>query len=81
MDEDIKLIQTFIPEEVDSKDKFDVGVIVRTIMVTGSSYIPKLKVEKPLGEDTSFICANKQAIGVADGVGGWAKKGINLGVY
>ncbi|XP_049388320.1 probable protein phosphatase 2C 55 [Solanum stenotomum] len=81
MDEDIKLIQTFTPEEVDNKDKSDVGVTVRTIMVIGSSYIPKLNVEKPLGEDASFTCANKQAIGVADGVGGWAKKGIDSGVY
>ncbi|KAG5601203.1 hypothetical protein H5410_032573 [Solanum commersonii] len=77
MDEDIKPIQTFIPEEVDSKDKSDVGVTERTIMVARSSYILKLNAKKPLGEDASFICANKQAIGVVDGVGGWAKKGIN----
>ncbi|KAK6803354.1 hypothetical protein RDI58_001138 [Solanum bulbocastanum] len=68
----------FIPEEVDSRD---VGVTERTIMVVGSSYIPKLNAEKPLGEDASFICLNKQVIGVADGVGGWAKKGIDSGVY
>ncbi|XP_049368727.1 probable protein phosphatase 2C 80 [Solanum verrucosum] len=78
MDEDIKPIQTFISEEVDSRD---VGVTGMTIMVAGSSYIPKLNAEKPLGEDASFICLNKQVIGVADGVGGWAKKGIDSGVY
>ncbi|CAN4110521.1 unnamed protein product [Withania somnifera] len=52
-----------------------------TIMVAGSFYIPKLNREKPLGEDASFICAKEQTIGVADGVGGWAKKGIDSGEY
>ncbi|KAF3652874.1 hypothetical protein T459_03125 [Capsicum annuum] len=50
-------------------------------MVAGSFYIPKVNDEKPLGEDASFICVKEQTIGVADGVGGWAKKGIDSGVY
>ncbi|XP_019070846.2 probable protein phosphatase 2C 80 [Solanum lycopersicum] len=78
MDEDIKPYETFIPEEVDSRD---VAVTGKTIMVAGSFYIPKLNPAKPLGEDASFICLNKQVIGVADGVGGWAKKGIDSGMY
>ncbi|KAG5623792.1 hypothetical protein H5410_009010 [Solanum commersonii] len=48
MDEDIKAIQTFIPEEVDSKDKSDVGVTGRTIMVDGSSYIFEIERRKAI---------------------------------
>ena len=33
------------------------------------------------GEDAHFICVNEQAIGVADGVGGWADLGVNSGLY
>ncbi|KAM1014360.1 hypothetical protein TB2_044185 [Malus domestica] len=47
-------------------------------MVCGSVYLPK---DNKLGEDAHFICPDKQTIGVADGVGGWAKKGIDAGRY
>ncbi|KAF7148454.1 hypothetical protein RHSIM_Rhsim03G0031700 [Rhododendron simsii] len=50
-------------------------------MIAGSYYIPKYNELKPLGEDSHFICAEKQIFGVADGVGGWAKKGIDPGEY
>ncbi|CAL5443059.1 unnamed protein product [Camellia sinensis] len=50
-------------------------------MVSGAYYIPKSKKLNPLGEDAYFICDEKQTIGVADGIGGWAKKGIDAGVY
>lgn len=50
-------------------------------MLAGSCYIPKYNKSKPLGEDSHFICAEKQTFGVADGVGGWAKKGIDPGEY
>ncbi|KAI7988844.1 putative protein phosphatase 2C 80 [Camellia lanceoleosa] len=43
-------------------------------MVSGAYYIPKSKKLNPLGEDAYFICDEKQTIGVADGIGGWAKK-------
>lgn len=33
------------------------------------------------GEDAHFICVDEQAIGVADGVGGWADHGIDSGQY
>ncbi|PHT60084.1 hypothetical protein CQW23_02447 [Capsicum baccatum] len=66
---------------IDDDDKdtagVSVGVTGRTIMVAGTCYIPKLNKEKPLGQDASFICAKEQTIGVADGVGGWAEKGID----
>ncbi|XP_062093968.1 probable protein phosphatase 2C 55 [Humulus lupulus] len=34
-----------------------------------------------LGEDAHFVCSTEQIIGVADGVGGWAKKGIDAREY
>ncbi|PQM39350.1 putative protein phosphatase 2C 55 [Prunus yedoensis var. nudiflora] len=50
-------------------------------LVCGSSYCPKDNPEKPLGEDAHFISHFAQTIGVADGVGGWARKGIDAGEY
>ncbi|WCJ25593.1 hypothetical protein M5689_007465 [Euphorbia peplus] len=54
----------------------------------GSSYLPK-DVERPRdkdddipqGEDAHFMCEAMNVIGVADGVGGWASKGIDAGEY
>ncbi|CAK9179238.1 unnamed protein product [Ilex paraguariensis] len=50
-------------------------------MIAGAFYIPKDSKLKPLGEDAHFICAEEQTIGVADGVGGWARKGVDAGEY
>ncbi|KAK4412897.1 putative protein phosphatase 2C 55 [Sesamum alatum] len=50
-------------------------------MSAASIYIPKDNPEKPRGEDAHFICTEEQTIGVADGVGGWAKAGIDGGEY
>lgn len=47
----------------------------------GSFYIPKNNPLKPRGEDAHFVFPEKQAAGVADGVGGWAAKGIDSGKY
>lgn len=33
------------------------------------------------GDDAHFICAEKKTVGVADGVGGWSKHGIDAGEY
>nr|GMC99630.1 probable protein phosphatase 2C 55 [Ipomoea batatas] len=52
-----------------------------TKMVADVFYIPKNNPAKPLGEDSHFIVSEAQTIGVADGVGGWAKKGIDAGAY
>ncbi|GMP31695.1 hypothetical protein CsSME_00005806 [Camellia sinensis var. sinensis] len=48
---------------------------------SGSCYLPHPDKEKTGGEDAHFICEDKQAIGIADGVGGWADVGINAGHY
>ncbi|XP_021809669.1 probable protein phosphatase 2C 55 [Prunus avium] len=50
-------------------------------LVCGSCYCPKDNPEKPLGEDAHFISHFAQTIGLADGVGGWARKGIDAGEY
>ncbi|XP_061359310.1 probable protein phosphatase 2C 55 [Gastrolobium bilobum] len=50
-------------------------------MVAGSFYYPKDNPKKPMGEDAFFVCEEQQTMGVADGVGGWAKKGIDAGEY
>ncbi|KAK4486342.1 hypothetical protein RD792_009013 [Penstemon davidsonii] len=50
-------------------------------MVSGAFYIPKDIMYNPKGEDAHFICKEKQAIGVADGVGRWIEKGVDSGLY
>lgn len=51
-------------------------------MVAGAFYIPKgTSGLKGLGDDALFICEEKQTIGVADGVGGWAAMGVDPGEY
>ncbi|EOX91153.1 Phosphatase 2C family protein [Theobroma cacao] len=50
-------------------------------LVSGSCYLPHPAKEETGGEDAHFICANEQAIGVADGVGGWAEVGIDAGEF
>ncbi|KAA8545648.1 hypothetical protein F0562_020901 [Nyssa sinensis] len=50
-------------------------------MIAGAFYIPKKNKLNTLGDDAHFICEEKQTIGVADGVGGWAKKGVDAGEY
>ncbi|XP_058185877.1 probable protein phosphatase 2C 55 [Rhododendron vialii] len=50
-------------------------------MVVGSLYLPKEDKLKPRGEDAHFMCIEEKTIGVADGVGGWAKMGVDAGEY
>ncbi|CAN6923135.1 unnamed protein product [Brassica oleracea] len=50
-------------------------------LVSGSCYLPHPDKEATGGEDAHFICAEDQALGVADGVGGWAELGIDAGYY
>ncbi|KAL7247097.1 hypothetical protein ACSBR2_002083 [Camellia fascicularis] len=46
-----------------------------------SLYLPKDDELKPRGDDAHFIYAKKQTIGLADGVGGWTKRGVDAGEY
>ncbi|KAJ9567378.1 hypothetical protein OSB04_003344 [Centaurea solstitialis] len=50
-------------------------------LLSGSCYLPHPDKEETGGEDAHFICSDEQAIGVADGVGGWADLGIDAGEY
>ncbi|XP_074349228.1 putative protein phosphatase 2C 55 [Apium graveolens] len=53
----------------------------RVNMVLGSFYIPKDNESNPEGDDAHFICGQKQTIGIADGVGGWTRRGVDAGEY
>ncbi|GFQ01242.1 probable protein phosphatase 2c 55 [Phtheirospermum japonicum] len=56
--------------------------IDRTLKLnSGSCYLPHPDKEETGGEDAHFICTDEQAIGVADGVGGWAEVGVDAGKY
>ncbi|KAK6124742.1 hypothetical protein DH2020_041518 [Rehmannia glutinosa] len=48
-------------------------------MIAASIYIPKDNPKRPRGDDAHFISAEEQTIGVADGIGGWIKSGIDGG--
>ncbi|KFK28352.1 putative protein phosphatase 2c 55-like [Arabis alpina] len=50
-------------------------------LVSGSCYLPHPEKEATGGEDAHFICDEEQAIGVADGVGGWAEVGVDSGLF
>ncbi|CAM8912467.1 unnamed protein product [Rhodiola kirilowii] len=50
-------------------------------LLCGSCYLPHPDKEETGGEDAHFICLDKQVIGVADGVGGWADLGVDAGIY
>jgi protein phosphatase PTC7 len=50
-------------------------------LLSGSCYLPHPAKEATGGEDGHFICIDEQAIGVADGVGGWADHGVDAGLY
>lgn len=50
-------------------------------LISGSCYLPHPDKEETGGEDAHFICTEERAIGVADGVGGWADHGVNSGYY
>ncbi|XP_042006537.1 probable protein phosphatase 2C 55 [Salvia splendens] len=56
--------------------------IIRALKLnSGSCYLPHPDKEETGGEDAHFICLDEQAIGVADGVGGWADLGVDAGLY
>ncbi|KAK2657258.1 hypothetical protein Ddye_010310 [Dipteronia dyeriana] len=50
-------------------------------LLSGSCYLPHPAKEETGGEDAHFICVDEQAIGLADGVGGWADVGVDAGLF
>ncbi|KAL6995658.1 protein-serine,threonine phosphatase [Sarracenia purpurea var. burkii] len=58
------------------------GLAERSLkLISGSCYLPHPDKEETGGEDAHFICVDEQAIGVADGVGGWADLGVDAGQF
>ncbi|KAL4442488.1 hypothetical protein ABPG77_005072 [Micractinium sp. CCAP 211/92] len=64
-DEDVRL-QPFVP---------------RLVLDAGAGMIPHPAKADRGGEDAFFICERGFAMGVADGVGGWAEVGVDPGLY
>lgn len=50
-------------------------------LILGSCYLPHPDKEETGGVDAHFICVDEQAIGVADGVRGWADLDVDAGQY
>ncbi|KAM3205160.1 putative protein phosphatase 2C 55 [Capsicum annuum] len=67
--------------KINTRIEFSNNILPCLKMVAASLYLPKENPTKPLGEDAHFIHELNQTIGVADGVGGWAKEGIDAGIY
>lgn len=73
----LKLILVVLPE-IDFR-RHSAGKMLK--LISGSCYLPHPDKEETGGEDAHFICSDEQAIGVADGVGGWADLGVDAGQY
>ncbi|CAH8276384.1 unnamed protein product [Arabidopsis lyrata] len=80
---DVSLDNSVTEEQVrDSSDSVADKLCTKPLkLVSGSCYLPHPDKEATGGEDAHFICAEEQALGVADGVGGWAELGIDAGYY
>lgn len=50
-------------------------------LLSGACCLPHPNKIQTGGEDAYFICSDKQVVGVADGVGGWAELGVDAGKY
>nr|XP_043607870.1 probable protein phosphatase 2C 55 isoform X1 [Erigeron canadensis] len=65
---------------IDSKDRMaPEGRSLK--LLSGSCSLPHPEKEETGGEDAHFICSDKRAIGVADGVGGWVDHGVDAAIY
>ncbi|XP_075495539.1 putative protein phosphatase 2C 55 [Primulina tabacum] len=70
-------------QQLSSADSSELNIPTdrRLKLNSASCYLPHPDKEETGGEDAHFICTDEQAIGVADGVGGWADLGVNAGYY
>ncbi|KAF5748576.1 protein phosphatase 2C 55 [Tripterygium wilfordii] len=75
--EETAMAENFIPT-IESAYKIN---SLQLGMKVGALYFPKLDYSNPKGDDAYFVHEEKQTIGVADGVGGWAKLGVDAGIY
>ncbi|CAN1134820.1 Probable protein phosphatase 2C 80 [Linum perenne] len=68
-------------DDANAIDEQEVVSSMKLNLQSGSCYLPHPEKEATGGEDAHFICVDEKAIGVADGVGGWADVGVNAGLY
>ncbi|KAL6636714.1 hypothetical protein ACP70R_024286 [Stipagrostis hirtigluma subsp. patula] len=73
--------QLSLDEKMDNSTVASDGKSPETLkLLSGSCYLPHPAKEATGGEDAHFIF-DEHAIGVADGVGGWADLGVDAGLY
>ncbi|KZV53866.1 putative protein phosphatase 2C 55 [Dorcoceras hygrometricum] len=81
---DVSAVESFSAEHLSSLElSAEVSTPTHSVLrlLSGACYLPHPAKEETGGEDAHFICDEEQAIGVADGVGGWADVGVNAGFY
>ncbi|KAK8551880.1 hypothetical protein V6N13_120311 [Hibiscus sabdariffa] len=71
--------EELVSSSVSSEENISSGKTLK--LLSGSCYLPHPDKEDTGGEDAHFICEDEQAIGIADGVGGWADMGVDSGKY
>lgn len=57
------------------------GPAIRLLLQSGAAMLPHPDKAHRGGEDSFFISEHQAAVGVADGVGGWAEIGVDAGAY
>eukprot|EP00775_Hariotina_reticulata_P004077 gene4077-4324_t len=57
------------------------GPPIRLLLQSGAAMLPHPDKAHRGGEDSFFIAEHQAAVGVADGVGGWAEIGVDAGAY
>lgn len=57
------------------------GPAIRLVFSSGAAMLPHPDKASRGGEDSFFIADHQAAVGVADGVGGWAEIGVDAGAY
>ncbi|KAF8072688.1 protein phosphatase 2C [Scenedesmus sp. PABB004] len=57
------------------------GPAIRLLLQSGAAMLPHPDKAHRGGEDSFFIADHQAAVGVADGVGGWAEIGVDAGAY
>ncbi|KAL8172161.1 hypothetical protein V2J09_023965 [Rumex salicifolius] len=81
MAQEMRIVECAPVDQITIQQKNLLNQQTEVEMELGAYYVPKDKSLKPLGEDAYFIGPEGQSFGVADGVGGWTKRGIDAGEY
>ncbi|EFJ52734.1 Serine/threonine phosphatase, family 2C [Volvox carteri f. nagariensis] len=70
-------VATQVPKESMGKPDSSANLV----LTAGAFVLPHPDKMHKGGEDWYFIAKNRRAVGVADGVGGWAEVGVDAGAY